>query len=60
MNLEQLVVRFFLNSGNLIYRSTGISVDFRESLRVRDNESRLYIVGKMARFASPLCYLTVY
>ena len=37
---------FFLNnySGNLICRSTGISMYFRESLGVRDNESRLYFV----------------
>ena len=34
---------FFLNSGNLICRSTGISMYFRESLGVRDNESRLYL-----------------
>ena len=33
---------FFLNSGNLICRSTDISMYFRESLGVRDNESRLY------------------
>ena len=43
MNLGHLVVRFFLNSGNLICRSTDISMYFRESLGVRDNESRLYI-----------------
>ena len=45
MNLGHLVVSlFFLNSGNLISRSTGISMYFRESLGVRDtrNESRLY------------------
>ena len=34
---------FFFNSGNLICRSTGISMYFRESLGVRDNESRLYL-----------------
>ena len=44
MNLGYLIVRFFfLNSGNLICRSTGISMNFRESLGVRDNESRLYV-----------------
>ena len=32
---------FFFNSGNLICRSTGISLYFRESLGVRDNKSRL-------------------
>ena len=43
MNLGHLVVRFyFLNSGNLICRSTDISMYFRESLGVRDNVSRLY------------------
>ena len=42
---------FFLNSGNLICRSTGISMYFRESLGVRDNESRLYIaIVEMANF----------
>ena len=37
------LLEFFLNSGNLICRSTGISMYFRESLGVRDNESRLYL-----------------
>ena len=35
---------FFLNSANLICRGTDISKYFRESLGIRDNESRLYIV----------------
>ena len=39
MNMGHSVVRFFLNSANLICRSTGISMYFRESLGVRDNES---------------------
>ena len=44
MNLGYLVVRFyFLNYGNLICRRTDISMYFRESLGVRDNESRLYL-----------------
>ena len=34
---------FFLNSANLICRSTDISNYFRESLGIRDNESRLYL-----------------
>ena len=34
---------FFLNSANLICRDTDISKYFRESLGLRDNESRLYI-----------------
>ena len=33
----------FLNTANLICRSTDISICFRGSLRLRDNESRLYI-----------------
>ena len=33
---------FFHNSANLICRSTNISKYFRESLGIRDNESRLY------------------
>ena len=34
---------FFLNSANLICRTTDISKYFRESLGLRDNESRLYL-----------------
>ena len=34
----------FLNSVNLICRSTDISKCFRGSPRLRDNESQLYIV----------------
>ena len=34
---------FFLNSANLICRTADISKYFRESLGIRDNESRLYI-----------------
>ena len=33
----------FLSSAHLICRSTDISKYFREALRLRDNESRLYI-----------------
>ena len=36
------LIGIFLNSANLICRSTDISKCFRGSLRVRDNESRLY------------------
>ena len=41
--LLNVVVRiiFFLNSENLIRRGTDISKCFRESLGIRDNESRL-------------------
>ena len=34
---------FFLNSANLICRDTDISKYVRESLGLRDNESRLYV-----------------
>ena len=34
---------FFLNSATLICRGTNISKYFRESLGIRDNESRLYM-----------------
>ena len=34
----------FLKSANLICRDTDISKYFRESLRLRDNESRLYFL----------------
>ena len=34
---------FFLSSVNLICRDTDISKYFRESLKLRDNESRLYL-----------------
>ena len=42
--LLKVVVRLiiFLNSANLICRSTDISKCFRESFGYRDNESRLY------------------
>ena len=42
--LLNAVVRFivFLNSANLICRGTDISKHSRESLGLRDNESRLY------------------
>ena len=36
---------FFRNSANLICRGTDISKYFRESLGIRDNESRLYELG---------------
>ena len=35
---------FFLNSANLICRSTDISKYFRESIGIRDNERRLYFI----------------
>ena len=43
INLLNVVVRIcFLNSATLICRSTDISKYLRESLGIRDNESRLY------------------
>ena len=36
-------IGIFLNSATLICRSTDISKCFRGSLRLRDNESRLYL-----------------
>ena len=37
-------IGIFLNSANLICRSTDISKCFRGSLRLPDNESRLYLI----------------
>ena len=37
---------FFLNSANLICRGTDVSKYFKESLCIRDNESRLYYNAK--------------
>ena len=39
----RLFVGIFLNSANLICKSMDISKCFRGSLRLRDNESRLYM-----------------
>ena len=43
IHLSSVVVRFivFLTSATLISRGTDISKHFRESLGIRDNESRL-------------------
>ena len=43
IHLLNVVVRFiiFLTSATLIFRGTDISKCFRESLGIRDNESRL-------------------
>ena len=45
IHLLNMVVRFivFLTSATRIFRGTDISKCFRESLGIRDNESRLYI-----------------
>ena len=45
INFLNVVVRFifFLNSANLICRGSDISKYFRESLGLRDDESRLYL-----------------
>ena len=59
-------VDIFLNSANLICRSTDISKCFRESLRLRDNESKLNLdidpqlngsVIKCLRVVSTTCLL---
>ena len=44
IHLLNMVVRFifFFTSATLIFRGTDISKFFRESLGIRDNESRLY------------------
>ena len=53
----------FLNSENLICRSTDISKCFRGSLQLRDNESRLYLFEKIWCFCwkcfSFLCHLKI-
>ena len=41
------LIGIFLNSANLICRSTDISKCFRGSLRFRDNESRLYLYSEV-------------
>ena len=41
---------FFLNSANLICRGTDISKCLRESLEIRDNESRLYQLQNSSDF----------
>ena len=50
-------IYFFLKSANLICRSTDISKYFRESLGVRDNESRLYLIKYI--LISPLKYRNI-
>ena len=49
---------FFLNSANLICRSTDISKYFRESLGIRDNESRLYLF--MCMYLVHFCFFVLY
>ena len=41
----------FLNSENLICRSSDISICFKGSFQLRDNESRLYLMKLSASFA---------
>ena len=40
------ILLYFLNSAHLICRSTDISKCFNGSLRLRDNESRLYLFNE--------------
>ena len=42
-----LFLGIFLNSANLICRSTDISKCFRGSLRLRDNENRLCLIDAL-------------
>ena len=49
-------IGIFLNTAHLICRSTDISKCFRGSLRLRDNESRLY----MGQDNTYLFYTTLY
>ena len=44
----------FLSSANLICRSMDMSKYFRESLRIRDNESQLYSVWESIQSAMSL------
>ena len=48
------LIGIFLNSANLICRSTVISKCFRGSLRLRDNESRLYLLRLELIISFPL------
>ena len=57
---------FFLNTTNLMCRSTDISKCFRGSLRFRDNESRLYVhVNGLKQYghingSCPFCFLFIF
>ena len=51
------LIGIFLYSAHLICRSTDISKNLRGSLRLRDNESRLYF-EVMATFPSAIPHLT--
>ena len=49
-------IGIFLNLANLICRSTDISKCFRGSLRLRDNESQLYMYLRVSDVESPISY----
>ena len=55
------VVQFivFLTFATLICRGTDISKCFRESLGIRDNESRLYIISSAPRNIYVIQYKTI-
>ena len=55
IHLLNVIVRFivFLTSATLIFRGTDILKCFRESLGIRDNESRLYLEKKQPFSESP-------
>ena len=50
-------IGIFLNSANMICRSTDISKCFRGSLRLRDHESRLYSVESHADKTLKVSYM---
>ena len=57
IHLLNVVVRFivFLTSVTLILRGTDISKCFRESLGIRDNESRLYVCEALVMSTHNIC-----
>ena len=52
-------IHFILNSANVTCRSTDISKYFRESLGLRDNESRLYILDNVGLALLYVLYISV-
>ena len=62
INLLNVVFRFivFFTSATLICRGTDISKCFRESLGIRDNENRLYIIFWDMSLLSPFLFLNLF
>ena len=50
------LIYIFLNSANLICRGTVISMYFRDSLRLRDNESWLYVDEALLMNSHNVCF----